>query len=178
MKLSAEFHFVQNPALGAGLLWQFADSYFQTSGRHPQLPLCFLVLPLVLYPQTRKVLRGTLVGSRLAGVAYKLLIPPTNMRQGGSSAARFQLGREQLHALNPRVLEFRATSLAAIEMGVAVGVLDLRPKEAEIVALLGRKPKAASNTETNDMLIAAERLGEFFAPESLNEICNQLQIAF
>ena len=64
--LAEEAHNVQNPALGALLLWRFAVGY-SASGTHSAvpMPLMFLVLPVLFHEETSDMLTSTLVKSGL-----------------------------------------------------------------------------------------------------------------
>src|SRR4030095_3607678 len=71
--LAKELHNVQNPALGAGLLWRYVCGYVDS---HPtrdpvSFPLVFLVLPLVLHEQTENFVQSTQRASGLRAFAAK-----------------------------------------------------------------------------------------------------------
>src|ERR1700754_2142945 len=65
--LDEEVYVMQNPALGALLLWRFVKAHAEA---HPQklgvpLPLAFLVLPLVWHATSAELIEGTMTASGL-----------------------------------------------------------------------------------------------------------------
>jgi hypothetical protein len=67
-----ELEIVQNPALGAYVLWRFGVGFQSEDGRPAALPLAFLVLPLLLHQPTLKMIKSTQKASGLALFAAKL----------------------------------------------------------------------------------------------------------
>lgn len=59
--LTKEVRYVQNPALGAVLLWRFSVGFTEshTTSDSPVLPLSFLVLPILMHHETFDFLRST-----------------------------------------------------------------------------------------------------------------------
>ncbi len=71
--LSQETQYVQNPALGAMLLWRFAVGYergSRTASPTP-IPLLFLVLPVTLHEETVQFVTSTREASALRAFAGK-----------------------------------------------------------------------------------------------------------
>src|ERR1700737_4770297 len=89
---------VQNPAFGAVLLWHAVKAY-QTEqvGELPQLPLLFLVLPILYHGPTLVEVRSTQVASGLSRLALKL----------GEN-------REKLFAVHDRALLMRELTLQSL----------------------------------------------------------------
>ena len=71
--LAREAQNVQNPALGAAILWRFCCSYTTThpTSDAPALPTLFMVLPIVLHQATAELLRRTRPSSGLRAFAAK-----------------------------------------------------------------------------------------------------------
>ena len=67
-----EVDLVQNPALGALLLWRFARTYQGEVAREVPLHLAFLVLPMVLHQGSRNEIVSTRKASGLTLFAAKL----------------------------------------------------------------------------------------------------------
>src|SRR6185503_5540826 len=61
MALQTEVQSMQNPALGAAMIWRFACGYCpaNTATAGIPLPLTFLVLPIMLHAQTREAISST-----------------------------------------------------------------------------------------------------------------------
>jgi hypothetical protein len=75
-----ELEIVQNPAVGAYLIWQFGLAFQAESGEPAPLAAAFLVLPLILHKRTLDVILSTLKASGLTLFASKvgeqLIVPP------------------------------------------------------------------------------------------------------
>lgn len=100
---------VQNPALGAVLLWSFGRGFQQeVMGRLPVLHLAFLVLPIVLHRPTLELVSGTFPSSGL-----------------GKFIEKFERHREDLMAVHTRTLAMRRLTLEGLSTGVASGLLSI-----------------------------------------------------
>src|SRR3546814_16848028 len=66
-----EVDLIQNPALGALLLWRFARTYQGEVAREVPLHLAFLVLPMVLHQGSRNEIVSTRKASGLTLFAAK-----------------------------------------------------------------------------------------------------------
>ena len=71
--LSQETRHVQNPALGAVLLWRYALGWSEHNRirAYPALPLLFVVLPILLHQDTFDLLKSTKRPTGLHGFAEK-----------------------------------------------------------------------------------------------------------
>jgi len=92
--LAREAQNVQNPALGAALVWRFCCGYVETNrvSAPPPLQLLFLVLPIVLHQATSEFVRRTYKSSGLRAFAAKF----------GDSAVSKQDLLIQIHARSIR----------------------------------------------------------------------------
>src|ERR1700675_3067915 len=97
----SELNLVQNPALGAYVLWQFGLGYQSLDGEAAKLLAVFLVLPIVLHRPTLELVGSTQKGSGLALFAAKL-------------AER----EENLLAVHTRALVLRPLTLRSIGFGI------------------------------------------------------------
>src|SRR5687768_8712319 len=106
--LAREVRNIQNPALGAGLLWRFACGYVRGHRtRDPApLPLLFLVLPILLHEQTASFVQGTKKASGLRMFASKF---------GTAANAKQDL----LIAIHDRMLTLRRLSLESVQIALA-----------------------------------------------------------
>ena len=64
--------YVQNPALGAVLLWRFTCGYYSNENRPAPFPLLFVVLPIVFRQDLCSVIKSTQKASGLSKVSEKL----------------------------------------------------------------------------------------------------------
>jgi hypothetical protein len=67
-----EVEVIQNPALGAFLIWSAGSEYKSIQSESLPLHLSFLVLPLLLHRQTLNVINSTNKSSGLALLASKI----------------------------------------------------------------------------------------------------------
>lgn len=73
-----------NPAFCSILLWDFIDKFVQKSEKGVDFPLLFLVLPLVLHKNTRKILpknKQILIAKWVETHSHDLVLFPVQARQ-------------------------------------------------------------------------------------------------
>jgi hypothetical protein len=158
-----ELDLVQNPALGAYVLWQFGLGYQSYVGEAAKLPMAFLVLPIVLHRPTLELVSSTQKGSGLALFAAKL-------------AER----EENLLAVHTRALVLRHLTLRSLGFAVNAGIATLNYNDATIRAnALGprsRKPQVPERVRS--LSIGAEKVGYWFAKMGLPQIASTLRVEF
>lgn len=136
---------VQNPALGATILWKFGRGFQEQSvGELPTFELFFLVLPLTLHLRTLEEVRSTQVGSGLGKLVEKL-----------------SDDRENLVAVHARVLAMRPLTLESISTAVATKLLTVDHATAKVQAYDVAPPKLPERLKA--FLPAADKLGRWFA---------------
>ena len=163
--LAKEIRNIQNPALGAGLLWRFVCGY---SSSHPTrdstpLPALFLVLPVVLHEQTESFVRSTLLASGLRSFAAKF----------GASAHSKQ---DLLIAIHVRMLTLRALTLASLRIALATRLLRL--DAAEVIALSTSRAEAGISSESKRLMKSAEKVGAWCGRLTLHEVATTLKVRF
>jgi hypothetical protein len=158
-----ELEIVQNPALGAYVLWRFGVGFQSEDGRPAALPLAFLVLPLLLHQPTLKMIKSTQKASGLALFAAKL----------GQE-------RENLLAVHERALALRRLSLQSIAMGVSNRLLTLDYNAATLRANTAdeslRKPSLPERLR--GFSGAADKLGYWFYKLGLHQVASTLAVEF
>lgn len=163
MRALNEIEIVQNPALGAYILWRFGLGYQSEDGRTPLLPLSFLVLPLLLHRPTLDVVSSTLKPSGLTLFAAKL----------GKE-------RENLLAVHERALALRHLTLQSIGLGINQRLLTLDYTSATIRAntpeTTVRKPAIPERIRTFSG--AADKVGFWFSQLSFHQIASVLTVEF
>ncbi len=160
--LLSEVQAMQNPALGAGLLWRFVCGHSPTtSPKGTPLPLAFVVLPLIFHARSVEELTGTLTTSGLRKFEEKF-----NKRDG-----------DILLSLQPRMLAMRDLSLRSLRIALGAGLISLVPSEAVLwprsTTPLPNQPKPA-----NELLKGAEKLGSWCGSITLFEISGLLKVEF
>lgn len=160
MTLTTEAELVQNPALGALVLWAFtAEFYGQTQrARGPALPLALPILPMVLHEETVESIynRHFDGGLMLALADNRTLTLDLQERMEA-------MAQQTMRALN---LGF-ATNLLTYDRGTG----ELRPKRMT-------PPVRPAQAEVRKMISAAERLGYWFCKINLDQLCSYLHIRF
>ena len=166
MSLSLEVRNVQNPALGAALLWRFACGY---AGAHatrdaPPLPLAYLVLPLLLHQATARHIKGTLRNSGLRPFAAKF------------SETR-NLEQDVLLSLNGRTRRLRKLSTGSLAIALATRLVHLSDT-ARLVPLSTTAAAAGLSEEARQLMRDAEKIGAWFSGLTLHEIASILKVRF
>ncbi len=112
--LARETKAVQNPALGAMLLWRASVGYSSSSATASPmpLPLLFPVLPIILHDDTVALLRGTRAQSGLYQFIEKFHL---------SSQSKTDL----VLAVGPRALKMRPLSLDSLRLALTTSLLGI-----------------------------------------------------
>lgn len=158
-----EMQVIQNPALGAYVLWQFGSSFQSENGSPAPLPLAFLVLPLLLHRSTLDLVVSTRKTSGLALFAAKL----------GEE-------RENLLAVHERAFALRRLTLQSIAMGVGNRLLTLDYSAATLrantLAPGTSKPKIPERIRSFSG--AADKIGYWFSKLGLPQVASTLLVDF
>lgn len=156
-----EVQAMQNPALGAVLLWRFVCGFSPDSSvKGTPLPLSFVVLPLALHARSLAEVVGTQSASGLRKFEEK-----------------FRDRGDLLLSIQPRMLAMRDLSLRSLRIGLRAGLLTLAPNEA----VLWPRSYATAPAETkavSDLLKSAEKLGSWCRELSLFEVSGLLKVEF
>ena len=161
--LAREAQNVQNPALGAVILWRFCCGFVEAhpASDAPRLPLLFLVLPIVLHQATAELLRRTRATSGLRAYAAKF----------GDSAISKQ---DLLLQIHERAIRWRRLSLQSIELASAGRLIHL--SDAGEVIPLSRTKARALPDEVKQLLTDAEKLGKWCGQLTLHEVTTTLKV--
>ncbi len=164
--LGHELRMVQNPALGAVILWRFARAYSEASSSHSPAPLCLaaLVLPMVWHEDTARNLASTQKKSGLRAFADKF----TDTKESNLDA---------LVTIHERVIRWRSKTLASLRMAHGCGLLRLELKGG-ILAFDKDWQPAKHSPAVRSQANLAEKLGGWFASLSLLEIATILHVRF
>lgn len=161
--LAREAQNVQNPALGAAILWRFCCSYASSHPTNdpPALPILFLVLPIVLHQAVAELLRRTRPSSGLRAFAAKF---------GDASVSKQDL----LLQIHDRSLRWRSMTLQSLELAAAGHLVHL--SDAGFVMPLSKaKPRGLAD-EVKQLMADAEKLGTWCAQLNLHEITTTLKV--
>lgn len=157
-----EVQAMQNPALGAGLLWRFVCGHSPASSpKGMPLPLAFVVLPLVFHARSMEEVTGTLASSGLRKFEEK-----------------FSKGDgDILLSLQPRMLAMRNLSLRSLRIALRAGLVTLVPGEA-VLWPRSSSPPPDQPKPVNELLKAAEKLGTWCGDLTLFEVAGLLKVDF
>lgn len=135
---------VQNPALGAWLLWEYGRRYQTTTSSVPShFLLFFLVLPICLHRPTLDAVNSTQDKSGLGKFCEKL----------GTK-------REELLAIHERARKLRALTISSISFGVRAGLFDIDYESGGVRALEHKAPKPPERVKPHSK--GAVKLGAWF----------------
>ncbi|MPT40260.1 MAG: hypothetical protein E2603_17605 [Achromobacter sp.] len=161
--LAKEAQNIQNPALGAALIWRFCCGYVEANrvNAPPHLPLLFLVLPIVLHQATSEFVKRTYRSSGLRTFAAKF---------GDSSVSKQDL----LMQIHDRSIRWRNLSLQSIELAVAGSLLKIAD-DGDAIPLSRTKARGLSD-EIKHLMDIAEKLGIWFGELTVHEIVTTLKV--
>ncbi|SPO55774.1 conserved protein of unknown function [Pseudomonas sp. JV551A1] len=156
-----EIYLVQNPALGAILMWEFVKGYKRQSlGKPPALPLLFIVLPILL----SEVLR-TKIGTTNPSSGLRLFI------------GKFSKKQEAILTLQRRMLMLRPTSLSSLTIAIDCGLLQLDYTTALVDCTIKRYPHK-NREKIRELGKFADKLGGWCGALTLQEVQAVLRIGF
>ena len=158
-----ELEIVQNPALGAYLIWQFGLGFQADDSRPAALPLVFIVLPLLLHSQTLQVIGSTRKTSGLTLFAAKLAEE-----------------RENLLAVHERARLLRTLTLESIVLGIQSKLLSVDYDQATLRAntLLEPSAKPFLPEHLRGLPASADKIGHWFSKAGLGQVANTLKVEF
>lgn len=157
-----EVQLIQNPALGAHLLHEFALG-FSPPSKEPigiPMPLLFLVLPLVMHEHTCAIILSTQSNSGMRLFQHK-----------------FQTKKEKDRLLDfqLRAIETRPLSLRSLGVAISCGLLALATETGHVWAVSSKGYKSPSKAVEN-LGKAANRLGNWCGNLPLHEITTLLRV--
>lgn len=156
-----EVYLVQNPALGAILMWKFVQGYKRAGlGKLPSLPLLFLVLPVVFSESLRAVLNKTNESSGM-----RLFV------------AKFSKSQETLLAIQKRMIILRGASLSSLSIGIESGLLTLNHSDALVDCNDKQMPRGIRDG-IKTLAKQAEKLGAWCSSLTIQEVQTALRISF
>ena len=160
-KMNKEVYYVQNPAIGAAILWRFICGYYNKDKDLVPFPLLFIVLPIVFREDLREIIDSTRKKSGLSKVSEKLFKDKKV---------------NELYTINNTAINLRELSLDSIRIGIACGLFDVNTETALVYPLVETNKRFSQ--ETNIILSVAEKLGEWCSEMTLVEVCSWLKVRF
>ena len=157
-----EVYMVQNPAIGAAILWRFVCGYKDKKGELTPFPLLFIVLPIIFKEELRNRIASTQKRKGLSKMSEKLFDDQRN---------------DELYSINELALDFRQLTLDSFNVGSVSNLFQLKFEDA-LVYPVETKLKSSFSFDTMNLLKAAEKLGLWCAELSTLEICEWLKVRF
>lgn len=158
--LNREIYLVQNPSIGAAILWRFICGHYNQEYKATPFPLLFLVLPIIFRQDLCKVIKSTQKKSGLTKVSEKLFSDCKN---------------DQLYCVHNAVEQYKQTTLSSISIGMSAKLFIVDTKTA-LVLPLTQSNKTGITQSTKYLLDAAEKLGIWCSKLTLHEICTLLKV--
>jgi hypothetical protein len=163
-EINHEIYLVQNPAIGAAILWQFVCGYYYGAEENKQVPfpLLFVVLPIIFREDLRAVIGSTRKQSGLQKVSEKL----------------FKDKRADLFcSIHDAAEEHKEITLTAINIAISKGLIAVDTNTATVFPLLKKKgPKMPKSSE--ELLKLGDKLGVWCSVITLHEISQILKVRF
>lgn len=160
--INHEVRYVQNPAIGAAILWRFICGYYATENKAVPFPLLFIVLPVIFREDLCDVIKSTQKNKGLSKVSEKLFADKK---------------KDDLYTINNAALSLRLLSLEAFNTGLSSKLFAIDCSTALVYPLVETKKSGLSDS-TKKLLNAAEKLGFWCSGLSLLEICDWLKVRF
>ena len=160
--MNKEVYHVQNPAIGAAILWRFVYGYKSKNGNPTPFPLLFYVLPIIFREDLCSIIRSTQKRKGLSKVSEKLFDGKKN---------------DELYTVNNSAIEMRLLTMTAFNIGTASNLFKMDFNTAMVYVLVDTNKKDVS-APTKHLLDAAEKLGEWCAELTLLEISEWLKVRF
>lgn len=157
-----EVQLIQNPALGAYLMHEFALG-FSPPDKEPigiPMPLLFLVLPLVMHEATCATILSTQSSSGMRLFQHKF---------------HAQKEKDRLLGFHQRAVDTRPLSLRSLRIALSWGLLALATETGHIWAVKSKGFKSPSSGVAN-LAKAANRLGNWCGGMPLHEITSLLRV--
>jgi hypothetical protein len=163
--LDREVRAVQNPALGAILLWRFAVGFRLGNVRSQTapLPLVFVVLPVLLDADMSDVLEGTRSGLRAFVAKF-------------SEAQRSKT--DMVLAIQNRASALRELTATSLRIALASGLVSIDASTAGIFPTSTTFPKVGIPESVRPLLRSSEKFGKWLGGMTLYEAGLTLKVSF
>lgn len=157
-----EVRIVQNPCLGAVIIWHFSDAYTKESKKAVPFLLLFLVLPIVFHRALRGFIKSTQNASGFPKVLEKLVTSHQS---------------DLLESINSHCIELRSVSLSSVRILLRLNLAAINISNAEVLTSM-KAPLVDDGGETADMVAVARKLGRWLSSRSLYEIGMLMRVRF
>lgn len=165
--LSKEVNLIQNPALGAVIIWSMICGYKEGKNQNLPLVLSMLSIPIVFYRPLLDVISGTQKRSGLRKFVSKL----TETKNGASTT-------DLLLSIQERTRLWKDVSLDSLKFALASNLITFSEHACISTSTDNNPPAKYLKGITPTMLKGARKLGLWLSPLSLEEIEKLLHLRF
>ena len=162
-ELAREVYLVQNPAIGAAILWRFICGYYKNDAKNEQVPfpLLFLVLPVIFRQDLREVIQGTQKNSGLQKVSEKLFADKR---------------ADLFSSIQTAADQYKEITLSSIRIAITKKLIFVDTKTALVMPTQTKTAKIPRSSD--ELLKQAEKLGKWCSVLTLHEISKLLKVRF
>lgn len=162
--LNQELRNVQNPALGAYILWNFVRGYYGGSSSFAPFPLLFVVLPMLFREDIAEVLYSTNRPTGLRNFADKF-------------SSKKELKNDVVAQLNDSSEAMKGLTLESIQIAIGASLISIDNNDALVMPISMTEHKSEPK-EIVKMGKASEKLGYWCSQITLHEISQILKVRF
>lgn len=156
---------VQNPALGATILWRFVCGYRSVQQKDSPLPLLFIVLPMIFSESILEIISSTQTKSGLRACVDKFSIS----KEGKSDIVL---------SIHDKANQMKKLTLESIQIATATKLISIDNSSGCVFPLSETELKSGVPTSIRPLIRAAEKLGVWCGELSIFEISNILRVVF
>ncbi len=165
--LSKEVNLIQNPALGAVIIWSMICGYKEEKDQDLPIALSMLSIPIVFYRPLLDVISRTQKKSGLRKFVSKL----TETKNGASTT-------DLLLSIQERTRLWKDVSLTSLKFALASNLITFSDHACISTSINNDPPAKYLTGISRIMLKGARKLGLWFSPLSLEEIEKLLHLRF
>jgi hypothetical protein len=165
--LSKELDNLNNPALGAIILWRFVAGYETGSGikAGTPFPLLFIVIPMILQPEILDLIKST----------YR----PSGLRMFSSKFSEPSVSKNDIvYSIQPRAREMENLSRESLKLAIATNLVSIDPGTSLLFPVSVAPTSSNISKEIDEMLKQAYKLGFWCSQVTLHEISIILKVEF
>lgn len=163
-KLSKEFDNVQNPALGAFILWNFSRGYYDYNSSFVPFQLLFIVIPIIFRTDLVEVINSTQKRTGLRGFSDKFF--NTNI-----------LKNDMISHIQKASSGMKEVTLKSIQIAVYSNLISIDTESGMLFPVTTTEKKSIPKSIMK-LGKASEKLGNWCARLTLYEISQILKVRF
>lgn len=159
MKQNNEIYVIQNPAIGAVIIWEFLCGYGSTL-YNDKFELLFIIIPVILNQEFRNYIISTQKKSGFSKVIEKI------MRDKKSDI---------VYQIENNINQMKELTLESIQIGMLTNLFCM-DNELNVKSIKNKKPDISK--DTSEILEASKKLGIWMSELTKNEIEKMLKVRF